>query len=163
METIATIAWCMIINGIVQGLLSINGGHNKIRRNIIIYAILAIIVIIVTQPLWNWLYTNITIDGIKGYPFATYPNSTTISLIEKPDYPYASLWDYVLLFWLMPLHGIPEPIFPFLAVSFLGNIIGLKLCETPAARSWPKQGVWTGILIIISGFVVGILAVYYSW
>ena len=91
METIATIAWCMIINGIVQGLLSINGGYNKIRRNIIIYAILAIIVIIVTQPLWNWLYTNITIDGIKGYPFAMYPNSTTISLIEKPDYPYASL------------------------------------------------------------------------
>ena len=105
METIATIAWCMIINEIVQGLLSINGGYNKIRRNIIIYAILAIIVIIVTQPLWNWLYTNITIDGIKGYPFATYPNSTTISSIEKPDYPYASLWDYVLLFWLMPLHG----------------------------------------------------------
>jgi hypothetical protein len=120
---------------------------------------LAIIVIIVTQPLWNWIYTNISIDSLSNYPFNQYPSviDPQLSSIEKPDYPLASFSDYILLFFLMPLHGIPEPIFPFLAVSFIGNIIGLKLCETPNEREWPKKGMIIGFLIIVVGLLIWII------
>lgn len=154
METIHTIAWCMIVNGIVQGLLSLNGGHSKINRNIIIYVILAIVVVIVTQPIWNVIY-----NSFGGYPFATDLSHVSLTGVgldaERPYLNNAA--DFILKFFLLPLAGIPEPIFPFLAVSFIGSIFGLLLCQKPVSRSWPKKGIWAGLLIIVSGVIVGII------
>jgi uncharacterized membrane protein YeiB len=148
METIHAIAWCMILNGIVQGLLSFNEGHRKIKRNIWIYVILAIIVVALTQPVW---------DGIKalipGYPFD--PLNTGRDL----QYPSvnASFGEYILKFFILPLAGQPEPVFPFLAVSFIGSILGLKLCETPVTRTWPKRGIIIGVMIMIFGALFGVI------
>ncbi|TFF96124.1 MAG: hypothetical protein EU547_06780, partial [Promethearchaeota archaeon] len=44
-ETIHTIAWCIIINGCVQGLLSLNGNWKNTKKLIVIYGILAVIVV----------------------------------------------------------------------------------------------------------------------
>jgi len=155
METIQTIAWCMIVNGIIQGLLSLNGGYIKIKRNIIIYTILAIGVAVATQPIWNVIY-----NSFGGYPF-TYTDPSHVSwtgALLDAERPYLNNpADFILKFFLLPLAGIPEPIFPFLAVSFIGSIIGLLLCQKPVSRSWPKKGVWAGVLIFISGAILGIV------
>jgi hypothetical protein len=150
METIHTIAWCMVVNGIVQGLLSIKEGYKKITRNMIIYAVLAIVVVLVTQPLWDWIKTI-----VPGYPAGQY-NPPINQTVQKPA-PDATFGEYILLFFLLPLAGTPEPIFPFLAVSFIGSIIGLALCKSPNSRAWPKQGMIVGLFIFVAGILIWII------
>jgi hypothetical protein len=149
METIQTIAGCMIVNGIIQGIMSINGGHKKINRNILIYAILAIIVVGITQPIWDWVKAI-----IPGYPFDPYQTGRDL------QYPSvnATFGEYVYKLLLLPLAGSPEPIFPFLAVSFIGSIIGLELNRPEPTRTWPRYSVYIGLLICLSGVIVGIIA-----
>ncbi|NMC04023.1 MAG: hypothetical protein GYA24_02365 [Candidatus Lokiarchaeota archaeon] len=150
METIHTIAWCMIINGFVQGLLSLNHGHSKAKRNMIVYAILAIVVVIATQPIWDWLKTI-----YPGYPFTS--TGYMDRIVQNPG-PDAGAGEYILKFFFLPLGGLPEPIFPFLAVSFLGSMIGIAITRKDISRKWPKQGVLLGMLIVVAGFVVWIAA-----
>ncbi len=52
-ETIHTIAWCMIVNGIVQGILCSHDNWKNPKRLVKIYAILAILVLVVTFPIWQ--------------------------------------------------------------------------------------------------------------
>ncbi|MHA1212357.1 MAG: heparan-alpha-glucosaminide N-acetyltransferase domain-containing protein, partial [Candidatus Heimdallarchaeota archaeon] len=49
-ETIHTIAWCLIFNGIIQGLLSLRGNWRNRRNLIISYIIMAVAVVALTQP-----------------------------------------------------------------------------------------------------------------
>ena len=51
-ETIHTIAWCIILNGIVQGILSRNDAWKNPRRLVKIYIILIVIVVALTPLLW---------------------------------------------------------------------------------------------------------------
>jgi hypothetical protein len=50
-EMIHTIAWCVMVTGIVQALISINDGWKKPRRQMLIYFILTVIVIVSTKLL----------------------------------------------------------------------------------------------------------------
>ncbi|WP_457556481.1 hypothetical protein [Candidatus Harpocratesius sp.] len=141
METIHTVAWCVIINGIVQGFLSMNGGYKKIRRNMLIYAILSIIIIAATPLVWNFASRI-----IPGYPFAQ-PDGRPY-IVQYPIIGQSTIGDYIKLFFLLPLAGHPEPIFPFLSVSFIGSIIGLLLTEEHPSIKLLFYG------IIISGLAV---------
>ena len=51
-EAIHTVAWCVIINGIVQALLSIGKLRDKPKTQMAIYAGLAALVIGFTAPVW---------------------------------------------------------------------------------------------------------------
>ncbi len=152
METIHTIAWCMMINGITQGILSVNHGYLKIRRNIIIYSVLAILILLLTQPIWDWVKTL-----IPGYPFASYNYPQFNRNIAKPSIG-ATFDEYILKALLMAIAGVPEPIFPFLSVSYLGSIFGLALCSKPISRDIPKRSVLVGLSIFIAGFLVWVMA-----
>jgi len=153
METIHTIAWCVIINGIVQGLLSRNGGFKKTKRNILIYIILALFVILFTPFVWK--FVNII---IPGYPFAQYEGSFRI--VQYPLEGTSTFGDYILLFLLMPLAGQPEPIFPFLAVSFMGSIIGIWITQDHPNQDFAKKGMLVSALMLIVGLIgTGIMIV----
>ncbi|MHA1889964.1 MAG: hypothetical protein ACTSYS_03160, partial [Promethearchaeota archaeon] len=67
-------------------------------------------------------------------------------------------WDHILTFLLIPLAGEPEPIFPYLAVSFIGSIIGIELSKprTEIKRDFPKKMMYIGFIMFIVG-TVGIL------
>jgi hypothetical protein len=71
-------------------------------------------VVLLTPVVWN---------------FAHQIYATTVRNHPRPDYPHSPFSEYVLKFFLLPLGGEPEPIFPFLAVAFLGDIIGLWLTQ----------------------------------
>lgn len=147
METIATIGWSMVLNGIVHALLSRNDGYLKIRRNIVIYAILAIVSVALTQLVWDWvrsMYLTYSLDPLN-------PRGIFRPSINAPFSEY--LWK----FFLLPLGGQPEPLFPFFAVSCIGSIIGLKLVEEPVTRTWPKRGVIIGMLIVVFGLLFWII------
>ncbi len=105
-ETIHAVAWAVIINGSIHALLSQNDGHKKIKRNMKIYAILAIITIPLTYLAW-WIGADFG-DGVVGKN---------------------NLWELFYLFMLNTLDRSPEPLFPFMAIAFIGNIIGLWMCD----------------------------------
>ncbi|MEX2684922.1 MAG: hypothetical protein Q6373_025330 [Candidatus Sigynarchaeota archaeon] len=124
METIHTVAWCVILNGIVQGLLSMKGGFKKFSRNIKIYAILAIAVIAVTQLVW-WGFDAMVPNG----DFSHGTNPLTGHPWQYGDLRKLDFFTNFLLVFVQPWAGQVEPLFPFLAVSFIGSMIGLYLVK----------------------------------
>jgi hypothetical protein len=130
-ETIHTIAWCIVLNGIVQGLLSIKGGYKKIKRNIIIYSILAVLLIAATVPIWEGLRYSFSGLNDMAEPLQ-YPFDIPLAGIREIQYGTLGVtpfWQLVKQWFIAPLAGGPEPIIPFLAVSFIGSAIGLFLLK----------------------------------
>ncbi|MHA1198441.1 MAG: hypothetical protein ACTSQF_03720, partial [Candidatus Heimdallarchaeaceae archaeon] len=174
-ETIHTIAWCTIINGIVQVLLSINGGWKKPRRQMLIYAILSVIVIVCTKFIWEGLYNNLLGSNSTGFPWGTnadgsltnLPNHILNSITgsNKRGYPWgtnadgSSMWQpdvrtagfgaVLVGIFVNPLAAPFEPIFPYLAVSFIGSIIGIAISQ-------PKKALFKGFTktVLLTSFVM---------
>ncbi|MBN2157590.1 MAG: hypothetical protein JW776_16200 [Candidatus Lokiarchaeota archaeon] len=129
-ETIHAVAWCVILNGITQAILSRKGGWKKINRNIVIYLILIIVIVALTPSVWNFAQ-----KVIQGYPdakrtFVWEIFGKSIPVTEITQYGFLfhdSIWELTIRFFLGPLAGKVEPIFPFLAVSYTGSIIALFL------------------------------------
>ncbi len=146
-ETIHTIAWCIIINGCVQGLLSLKDNWKNAKRMIISYAILAIVVIGLTQPIWDLVGVI-----VHGYPFATYPNG---HIIQMPWIGYEPFRDILRAPFLAPLAGSLEPIFPYLAVSFIGSIIGIVISQPKEkiSKNFPRKMFLIGFVMFISGLI----------
>ncbi|MBN2157585.1 MAG: hypothetical protein JW776_16175 [Candidatus Lokiarchaeota archaeon] len=137
-ETIHTVGWCVIYNALIHWILSIKEGFRKVKRNIIIYFVLAIIVVAIT-PLVYFLAEL----AVPGYPYATYEFVHIVfgkyRVMEIPiQYGflgYTPFWKLVYLWFLAPLAGQVEPIFPYLAVSFIGSAIGLFLVKNQQESS----------------------------
>ena len=87
MTPVHCLSVCMIINGIIQGILSRNKGYLNFKRNIFVYAVLGIIVLFLAQPIWDFADML-----IPGYPNANYPSE------------YGLPGDYTVC---MPLMGSP--------------------------------------------------------
>jgi len=149
-ETIHTIAWCLIINGCIQGLLSLKGNWQNTKQMITSYTVLAIIVIALTQPIWNLVRT-----AVPGYPFASYPSGNPLFL---PEIGVESFWQIFRAPFLNPLSAPMEPIFPYLAVSFLGSIIGIVLSQPreKISRKFPRNMLLIGLVMFLGG-LAGIL------
>ncbi|NHJ48184.1 MAG: DUF1624 domain-containing protein [Asgard group archaeon] len=146
-ETIHTIAWCIIINGIIQGLLSLKKNWRNRKQLIIIYAVLAIIVIAVTQTVWNGVE-----DFVWGYAHGTYPNG---HLRYLPWFGYEPTSHVFRSFILAPLAAQMEPIFPYLAVSFLGCIFGIVLSQPKEkiTKKFTKTSFAVGFVMFFSGLI----------
>ncbi|MHA1110331.1 MAG: hypothetical protein ACTSRE_04475 [Promethearchaeota archaeon] len=131
-ETIHAVGWCVILNGITHGILSLKGGWKKINRNIKIYFVLILIVVIFTPSVWNFVqkiipgYPYETREPFWGTFFGQYVYFNDLQL-QYGVVGYDKFGYLVKLFFLAPLSGQVEPIFPFLAVSYIGSIIGLFL------------------------------------
>ncbi len=156
-ETIHTIAWCVIINGIIHGILARKDGWKNTRGMIWKYLVLSIIIVVLTQPVWmllSWL--------VPGYPWATVLGSG--SVICRPEIGADPWWMILTAPFLAPLAAPYEPIFPYLAVSFWGSIIGIVMCQ-PAdkiPRSFMKKGLILGLIMFFIGaigIVVNVVAV----
>lgn len=149
METIHTIALCIIINGIVQGLLSRNGGHRKVRRNTAVYLFLIISVMALTGPIWKLLRT-----AIDGYPTAVWESPLAGELgVQYAVIGESSFSEIIIKAVMAPLGGLPEPIFPFLALSFAGSMIGMYLCQENCSRRLPRYGIMIGLSAAFIGLI----------
>ncbi|NHJ39568.1 MAG: DUF1624 domain-containing protein [Asgard group archaeon] len=146
-ETIHTIAWCLILNGCVQGLLSLKKNWQNRRRMIISYAVLAFIIVALTQPVWM-LVNRI----VPGYPFELIPSTGNMSYV--PVLGEDSWWRIVSAPFLSVLAAPMEPIFPYLAVSFIGSIIGIAITKPREKinKNFPKNMFLVGLGMFIPGF-----------
>ena len=124
MTPVHCLSVCMIINGIIHGLLSYNNGFTQYKRNIIIYLVLGVISILLTQIVWNF-----TDSIIPGYPWAQYPEELGLVGDYYVDKPLMGLswWVYLQYFGLLLLGGANTPLFPFLFTSFVGDAVALAL------------------------------------
>ncbi len=151
METIHTIAWCVIVNGIVQFFLARKDGWKIPKRNIRIYFVLIIVVLVLTPLMW-YLASVV----VPGYPYATYGIQPDIGReIKYPLETVSSAWDYIILFVLAPLASSVEPIFPYLAMSFAGSIIGILLTQKreEIPRNFPRKGMLIGLIMFVVGTI----------
>jgi len=151
-ETIHTIAWCILINGIVQYFLSRNGRWKDMKGQIIAYAVMAVIVVLITQPVW-WLIQN-TIPG--GYPW-----NAAGTQVSEPDIllPGTTFITILHSIFLNALCSPEEPILPYLAVSFVGSIIGIVISQPKekVPLHFPKRMMQIGMVMFLVG-LVGIIA-----
>jgi uncharacterized membrane protein len=150
METIHTIAWCMIINGIVQWILARKDGWKQTRHNIRVYVYLAIIVLAATTLVW-YLVSLI----VPGYPYAPNPASPIGNEIAYPVPGVTPWWGWIEDFLLAPLAKDVEPIFPYLATSFIGSIIGILMTQDreEVPRDFPRKGMQIGFTMFVIGLV----------
>jgi hypothetical protein len=152
-ETIHTIAWCIILNGLIQGLLSKNGKWKDTKYMFKMYTILAIIVLALTPLMW-----------MIGNPYTQgnlfYPNIGKLSTWTK-------VYPIPLAFIITPLAGHPEPVFPYLAASFIGSMMGMYIAQPNEQidRSWLKkfyQVAMTLFIIGLIGFIANIVPIIMS-
>jgi hypothetical protein len=145
-ETIQTIGWCVILTGIIQGLLSKNGGWKNTKRLIKWYTVIAVAVIALTAFVW------IAVGQlIPGYPWA---KTLTSGLRLYTPLIGVDNFGYVLISpFLAALAAPMEPLFPYLAVSCVGSIIGLVMVQKPELI--PKNFVKKVLLGGLAAFIVG--------
>ncbi len=124
------IGLCIIITSVIHYLLMINSGYEKYIRNIIVYGILGVSVLVVTPFFSSW--SDSIINSFE--PFS----------LKK--------W------FLLILVDAKDPIFPYLLSSFLGSILGIVL-EKPENRKKQiiLGGI---ILILILSIVSTILIIF---
>lgn len=63
-EMIHTIGWCVILNGLIQGIISRNGQWKNVSRQIRTYLIIAVVMVGLTIPVWVGVSKL-----IPGYPW----------------------------------------------------------------------------------------------
>ncbi|NHJ87881.1 MAG: hypothetical protein FK734_20630 [Asgard group archaeon] len=145
-ETIHTIAWCVIINGCVQGLLSLKNNWQNRKRMIIAYAILAVAVVALTLPVWELVKLM-----VPGYPFTPIPGTGDAPF--TPVIGVDSWWRIVTAPFLSPLAAPMEPIFPYLAISFFGSIIGIVITKPreKISKHFPKTMLLIGLVMFLAG------------
>ncbi len=151
MTPVTCLAVSMIITGVVHYFLSLNEGYKKYLRNILVYAILAVVVVIVSQPVWDFCKAV----GPAGFPNAHigegYPGDYKVYM-PPPD---ASFLDLITHFFLAISAGSNHPIFPYLAMMFVGNIIGILLVKEKNEKNpnphVPRYGMLAGVVVFLVG------------
>ncbi|MHA2358001.1 MAG: hypothetical protein ACXABK_04450 [Candidatus Heimdallarchaeaceae archaeon] len=142
METIHTIAYAMIINGIIHAILSMREGYKKEKRNILIYLVLAAIAIVITIPIWSMSTGYGGITTVQEWGIIQQINTAPSG---------NSFREIVIKFFMLPIAGRPEPLLPYLATSFIGSIIGILMARD---KPWKKElriGSYFALSLIVSG------------
>ena len=152
-ETIHTIAWCLILNGITQGILSLKGRWKNRRQLIIAYAILAVVVIALTQPVWEIVKLI-----IPGYPFGFIPE--TGNVLFTPVIGEDRWWRIIIAPFFSALAAPMEPIFPYLAISYIGSIIGIVITKPKEEinKNFPRNMFLVGLGMFVTG-VIGVVII----
>lgn len=155
-ETVHTIAWCVILNGITHAILTRNNQGRDTNKLIKYYAILAIITIAVTPVLWE--LADIL---IPGYPYAIDPETNLPVLygfIGTSSFP-----QILLRFFLGPIASNIEPVFPYLAVSYVGSIFGIYITQEKehVKSSFLRKYFYAGVIAFIIGLVGEVVNLIY--
>ncbi len=136
-NAIQMIALGLIVYSFIHYLLTRNQGYEKPTRNLTIYAILLIVIIILTPLLNQILYSiyGITRDDII-------------------DMETNSPGQFLKSIFLANIVGNAQPLFPYLSVTFLGCIIGIILSQDKwEIKEKLSKLCLLGIIIIISGLL----------
>jgi len=150
MTTLHIIGWSMIINGIIHYFLMRKDGHEKYKRNMIIYSVLALCIIVTSPFIHSW---------IDNMPWKI-PENPPLDLRDSTTWPNEYFQGYNASFkaWIMVLlGGDMEPLFPYFATSLIGSMIGLTLARDKSVKRFPLIGGLTSLGIMgLGGMFIGL-------
>ena len=152
-ETIHTIGWCVILNGLIQGIISRKGQWKNVSHLIRTYLIIAAVMVVLTVPVWIGVSKL-----VPGYPWLQ--SSTTGGQLYLPQIGIAPIGYLLASPFLAALAAPMEPIFPYLAISCIGSIIGIVMCQRPDRI--PKHFVKKVLVASLIAFTVGIIGVIFT-
>ncbi len=148
-QTLQIIGICLVINGLLMYILMRNKGYEKVIRNIAIFACLILFVIVLTPFISNWISNSTWLypSGEFGWPDIefVYHNRS------------ARTW------FLTIVNGPKQPLFPYLASSFIGALIGMLLADPIPPK---KILLWlslVGVLMIIAGLILIVLGLPFTF
>lgn len=152
-EMIHTIGWCVILNGLIQGIISRKEQWKNSSHLIRTYLIIAAVMVGLTIPVWIGVSKL-----VPGYPWLQ--SSTTGGQLYLPQIGVAPIGYLLVSPFLAALAAPMGPIFPYLAVSCIGSIIGIVMCQQP--NRIPKHFVKKVLVAGLIAFTVGIIGVIFT-
>ncbi|MHA1347376.1 MAG: hypothetical protein ACTSO3_13330 [Candidatus Heimdallarchaeaceae archaeon] len=148
-QTLQIIGICLVINGLLLYLLMRNEGYEKVIRNIVIFACLILFVLVLTPFISNWIANSTWLfpSGESGWP--------------NIEFVYANR--SARTWFLTIVNGPKQPLFPYLASSFMGSLIGMLLANPKPPK---KILLWLsliGVLMIASGVILIVLGLPFTF
>ena len=152
MKALQIIGWSLIINSSIHFFLMRNGGYLFFARNLAVYAIIFLGIVVLTPFAHNW------VDHLEW----VIPEAIPVDTIDyfNPLWPdqyvqthNASLRTFFLV-WLM---GDQLPLFPCLGASIIGSIIGMTLAKENPSKKILFWGAIIGSIMTIIGITLTIL------
>ena len=139
-QTLQIIGLCLIINGLLLFLLLRNDGYKKVIRNITIFACLILIILVFTPFISDWIA-----NSNWAYP----PEE-----VGWPDIGFVYKNRSARTWFLTIINGPKQPLFPYLASSFMGALIGTILANPKPTRRILLWFSLAGILMIATGVIL---------
>lgn len=147
-QTLQIIGICLVINGILLYLLMRNKGYEKVIRNVAIFACLILFVTVLTPFISNWIANS---DWL--YPSEIgWPNIEFVYANRS-----ASTW------FLTIVNGPKQPLFPYLASSFMGALIGMLLANPKPQKMTLLWLSLVGIVMIATGVILIVLGLPFTF
>lgn len=152
-ETLNSIAVSIAVLSILLYFLGRNDGIKKKKRNILVFTITAIVIVI-------------TAHFVLQYVEAVWPEYYALGYSIKDDlanntfseqYTWNSVGEFFLKLILSAFIGVEQPILPFMATTCIGGLIGYLLAQEKVSEKLPRRGMLIGLGLIIAGAIVLIL------
>ncbi len=129
MRPLNAIGWSIIIIALIHASLMYNNGYKKYTRNLIIYILLFLAVIITTPFAYDW----------------------GKAVLNNPKFSI----QFLLASWLTGANGGDlDPLLPYLGTAFVGAIIGMSLSKDKPPKHLSMISSLAALLIAIAGVLM---------
>jgi hypothetical protein len=147
-KTLEVIAWSMIITSIITYLLLRKDGVQKFKKNMIVYGIITVIILTMTNFVHNW---------VDQMPWQTFNG------IGWPDNDVQILNASFKSWAMTNIAGNIEPLFPYLATASVGAMLGLALANPEKMKKLPLWGFTTSIVLILLGVILALVGIDFTF
>ena len=162
MKPLQIIGWTMIVNAVVHFFLMIKEGYDKYIRNMIIYGLGIVVILVLTPFLQNW--GRAIYDSWPALNWSSIPASAEHWGLDGWPNHHLATANASFPIWLFTIiSGENQPLFPFLATSFAGSMIGISLAKPNQRRLFPLWGALGGLTSILTGVLLGVFGVPYTF
>lgn len=156
-QALDVIGYSIIVLSVINYLFIKANILNHIKRAITVYAILAILSIIITPFLMNYAKS---ISWQYPDPTAIWEVNNNTTFTSWPDVHVATANPSIRTFLLVILVGKFDPLFPYLFIAFAGAIIGLCIVQDKLPKHFRFWGFTSSVIILIVGILLSIFNVW---
>lgn len=161
-ETLHMIGIALILNAIILYFLTLNDGHKKYRRNMLVYFSLVFVVLVVSTilsyvgPVGG---SKSVLEYILGIFGGTSTGGLDRSLIQNATSEFGAFQAWILSFTVAGL----QPFFPFLITAFTGVMLGLTIAKPDVTKKATKWGLLIGLGVFILGIIYSIINIRFGF
>jgi uncharacterized membrane protein len=140
-RTLHIISFSLITTSIYLSMLYRQDGYLKLKRNLLVTAILALCFVILTPVIEQVIQQHIYSWWAEGDPEQQYIIPSSLSA-------------FALKFFLIAINGHLEPIFPFFASALIGVMFGMVLSQDQPPKTFPRYAMAGGVAVLLSSLML---------